>query len=297
MPSPYSCYIHTLVKSNPLAGDAVISVLDDQPQKTYLRAHRTPRPRFQMARIVTALMLREMATTYGKSAGGYLWAVVEPVLGIGLLSVIFSLSLNSPGLGTNFPLFYATGFLPFMMFNEMASKVATSIRFSQPFMAYPGVTFLDAMVARALLNVLTHCSIIAIVMTGIFVIFQLPADVNFAAVVAALGMVSILGLGIGTVNCYLFMAFPIWERAWSILTRPLFLISGLFFTYDMLPTAAQDVLWFNPLIHCIGMMRSAFYPTYEGAYISMSYVFGVSIVLIFFGLLLLLRKYRDLMEG
>ncbi len=276
---------------------AVIPAFDDQPQKTYLRAHRTPRPRFLMARIVTALMLREMATTYGKSAGGYLWAVLEPVLGIGLLSVIFSLSLNSPGLGTNFPLFYATGFLPFVMFNEMGNKVATSIRFSRPFMAYPGVTFLDAMVARALLNVLTHCSIIAIVMTGIFVIFQLPVDVDIGAVASALIMTTLLGLGVGTLNCYLFMAFPIWERAWSILTRPLFLISGLFFTYDMLPSAAQDVLWYNPLIHCIGMMRHGFYPTYEGAYLSMGYVLGISIVLIFFGLLLLIRKYRDLLEG
>lgn len=250
-----------------------------------------------MGRIVVALMLREMATTYGKSAGGYLWAVLEPVLGIGLLSVIFSVSLNSPGLGTNFPLFYATGFLPFVMYNDLSNKIAASIRFSQPFMAYPSVTFLDALTARALLNALTHCSIIVIVMTGIIMIFQLPLTIRIGPVIESLIMVSALGLGIGTLNCYLFTAFPIWERAWSILTRPLFLISGLFFTYDMLPSAAQEILWYNPLIHCIGMMRHGFYPTYEADYVSMGYVMGVSVLLTFFGLLLLLRKYRDLMEG
>ena len=49
-----------------------------------------------MGRTVLALMLREMATTYGRSAGGYLWAILDPVLGIALLSVLFSLALRHP---------------------------------------------------------------------------------------------------------------------------------------------------------------------------------------------------------
>ena len=77
-----------------------------------------------MARTVVALILREMATTYGRSAGGYIWAILEPVLGVALLSAVFSMALQHPGLGTNFPLFYATGFLPFAMFNDVANKVA-----------------------------------------------------------------------------------------------------------------------------------------------------------------------------
>ena len=47
--------------------------------------HVRKRPRFQMGRTVVALMLREMATTYGRSAGGYAWAILDPVLGVTLL--------------------------------------------------------------------------------------------------------------------------------------------------------------------------------------------------------------------
>ena len=39
---------------------------------------RAPR-RFATVRTSVALMLREMVTTYGRSPGGYIWAVVEPV--------------------------------------------------------------------------------------------------------------------------------------------------------------------------------------------------------------------------
>ncbi|WP_051201669.1 ABC transporter permease [Paracoccus aminophilus] len=250
-----------------------------------------------MLRIISALMLREMTTTHGRSAGGYLWALVEPVLGIALLSTIFGLSVKNPGLGSNFPLFYASGFLPFVMFNDMSNKIAASIRFSKPFMAYPSVTFMDAMLARAILNALTHCTVILIVICGIFVIFQLPVQVRLGPVLESLLLLVMLAFGVGTLNCYLITAFPIWERAWNIITRPLFLVSGIFFTMEMMPQAGRDILWYNPIIHCIGLFRRGLYPTYEGAYISKTYVAGVSITLLFFGLLLLLRNYRTLMEN
>jgi hypothetical protein len=55
------------------------------------------RPRFLASfRTITALILREMATTYGRSPGGYLWAVLEPVAGVALLSLVFSLALRNP---------------------------------------------------------------------------------------------------------------------------------------------------------------------------------------------------------
>ncbi|WP_114348809.1 ABC transporter permease [Paracoccus lutimaris] len=249
-----------------------------------------------MARTVVALMLREMATTYGRSAGGYIWAILEPVLGVTLLAIIFSMALAHPGLGTNFPLFYATGFLPFTMFNDLTNKVATSIRFSRPFLAYPSVTFIDTMVARVVLNALTHATVIGIVISGIFIIYQLPVVVDLVSVFEALLMITIFGVGVGTLNCYLLTAFPIWERTWQIVTRPLFLMSGVFFLYELMPAKAQAFLWYNPVLHCVGMLRHGIYPTYEASYVSPIYVVSISVILLFFGLLLLARNHRNLLE-
>lgn len=249
-----------------------------------------------MPRIVMALMLREMATTYGRSAGGYLWAILEPVLGVALLSVIFSLAMMRPGLGSNFPLFYASGLLPFLMFNDIANKVAGSIRFSRPFLAYPSVTFIDAMIARILLNVLTHTAIVGIILTSIVIFYELPLVFDLAAIFELLLVTALLAVGVGTLNCYLSTAFPVWERIWSILTRPLFLMSGIFFLYGMMPTQAQNILWYNPLIHSIGLMRQGLYPTYDGDYLSPGYVVGVSVALLVLGLMLLERNYKRLLE-
>lgn len=261
-----------------------------------MSAHQTPRPRFQMGRIIFALMLREISTTYGRSVGGYVWAVLEPVLGIALLAIVFAMTIHKPALGTNFALFYASGFLPFIMFNDMTNKTAASIRFSRPFLAYPSVTFIDTLIARILLNALTHTFVIALVIGGILAIYQLPMDFRIGPMVGALLMVMIIATGVGTLNCYLMMTFPVWERIWSILTRPLFLISGVLFTFDMVPQSAKAILWYNPLIHCVGMFRHGLYPTYLGAYLNPWYVVIIGIVLLFFGLLLLMRNHRQMLE-
>ncbi|MFV0291813.1 MAG: ABC transporter permease [Paracoccus sp. (in: a-proteobacteria)] len=255
------------------------------------------RPPFQMARTVTALMLREIATTYGRSAGGYFWAILEPVLGITILALIFSVAMGKPLIGDNFALFYASGFLPFSMFNSLSQKIARSVQFSRPFMAYPCVTFMDALIARLILNALTDVVVVAIVLTGIVVIYDLPLWMDLKMLGIAMLMAVLLATGIGTLNCFLMTSFPVYERIWSILTRPLFLISGIFFTYDIMPRMAQEFLWYNPLIHIVGLMRKSLYPTYDGSYISVGYVLLISAITLFFGLLLLSRHFKTLMES
>ncbi len=250
----------------------------------------------RMSRTVVALMLREMATTYGRSPGGYLWAVAEPAAALALISLIFSMAFAAPSLGTNFPLFYATGYLPFMLFNDLSGRIGNAIRFSKPLLAYPSVTFVDALLARFALNVLTHAAVMALVFGGILWIFETRAVLHMPSILLSLGMASALGLGIGSLNCYLMTAFPAWERTWQILTRPLFIISGIFFIYDDIPPEGQEILWWNPLMHVVGVMRRGFYGYYDAPYVSVTFVLVVAGITLTTGLMLLYRHHRKLME-
>ncbi|MFN7051912.1 MAG: ABC transporter permease [Gemmobacter sp.] len=252
--------------------------------------------RFRSIRTIVALMLREMATTYGRSPGGYLWAILDPVAALAVFSIGFSLLFNAPPMGNSFPLFYATGYLPFMLFNDVANKMAKSIDFSRPLLAYPAVTFLDALIARLLLNILTHLMVAYIVFFGLIAVFGARADVDVPKVLLSFALAGFLGMGIGTLNCYLMTSFPIWERSWQIATRPLFIISGIFFTYDSMPRFAQDILWYNPLMHVIGVARDGFYGAYRADYVSVTLVLFVACLTLLLGLLLLWRHHRTLLE-
>jgi capsular polysaccharide transport system permease protein len=257
---------------------------------------KSKRRSFASLRSIAALVLREMATTYGRSPGGYLWAILEPTAGIALLSAIFSFGFRNPAIGTNFALFYATGLVPLVFFTAISSRVALSVIYSRQLLAYPSVTFLDAILARFVLNVLTQVLVAYVIFSGILLIFDVKVILNFPAIAASLALSCALALGIGTLNCFLFTKFPVWQQFWSIVTRPLFLISCVFMLFDQIPVWARDWLWYNPIIHTVGMMRHGFYSTYHASYVSAAYVMGVSLVCGTVGLLLLYRHKYDLLE-
>lgn len=249
-------------------------------------------------RAVFALMLREMATTYGRSPGGYLWAIVDPLAGVILLTAVFSLAFHSPPLGTNFPLFYATGYLPFIAYAELTAKLGQAIRYSRPLLSYPAVTYIDAILSRMILNFLTNVLIFVIMVCGIALFYGLDIQLDPGRLAHALAMMAVLVLGIGTLNCYLFGAFPVWERIWSILNRPFFFISGVFFLVDKMDQGFRDIVLWNPLAHIVCEIRAGFFPMYEARYASPLYVYGFGLVCLFFGLLLLYRHSRYLItEG
>ena len=252
--------------------------------------------RLSTSRAVLALMLREMVTSYGRSPGGYIWAVLEPVAAIGLLAVAFSLAFDTPLLGASFPLFYATGYLPYMLFHDVTNKSATAVRYSLPLLSFAVINWLDVIVARFLLNVLTHLVVGALVIATMLVTLETHATPDMGRILIATLMVVAVALGAGMLNAWAFLAFPVWERIWAVATRPLFIASGIFFLFDDLPEWVQSFLWYNPLFHVTGEMRRGFYATYSPDYINPSYVFGASLGLLALGLMLLHRDSDDLIH-
>jgi len=257
-----------------------------------------PAKRFIASRIISALLFREMATTYGKSPGGYIWAILEPVGAISLFTIVLALGLRirEPSLGSNFMLFYATGFLPYLLFIQTNIKIARAIRFSRQLLTYPRVTFIDAIIARFILNMMTHLVVFLLIMTGIHYAFDIDAILNFHAIALSLCMTAALGLGVGCLNCFLMSYFPIWESVWIVFTRPLLLLSTVIYTFEEVPWRYQDVVWYNPLVHVIGAMRRGFYPSYDASYVSPLYIFSIGLIAMFFGLLLLYTWHKFLLN-
>lgn len=255
-----------------------------------VRKHR----RFSSLRAIGALMLREMQTSHGRASGGYFWAIAEPVGGIVLLTLIFSMGFRSPPIGSSFAMFYATGVVPFMAYLSMSGKVAGSISYSKGLLSYPAVTFMDALLARIAFNTVTQIMVAFLIFAGISTFMETRTDPQMELIAIAFAMVILIASAVGTLNCFMFAAFSWWQPMWSILMRPIFLVSCIFFIFDDIPQPYQDWLWWNPLVHIVGQTRRAFYPSYAGDYVSYIYVFGLGLGLFALGLALLIRYHRDL---
>jgi capsular polysaccharide transport system permease protein len=235
------------------------------------------KPKLQRLRVIAALILREMAASYGRSWGGYVWAIAEPAASILLLALIFSLALAQPALGTSFALFYATGVIPYYLFNAVTTAVGTAVQANRGLLTYPVVSALDTVIARMLLEVMTFAAVAAFLLPLIVIFDRAVIQLDLLAVVIAMALATVLGLGMGLMNAVVFAYWPTWRNIWAVLRRPLFLGSGIMFVFSAVPQPFQDWLWWNPLIHIIGQMRMGFYATYDGDYINWFYVLLVAL--------------------
>ena len=260
-----------------------------------LRPDNPVKTRFTAMRVIAALILREMATRYGRSPGGYIWAFLEPLGGIIILSYAFALLIRTPSLGTSFILFFATAYLPLQIYGTVARTAQNALTFSKALLHYPVVSWIDAVLARFILNGLTASLVTYILLAAILIFTGTRAVLDFMPLVQAVGLALLVGLGVGVFNCVMSGFFPLWERIWQIGTRPLFLASGIFYIYEDLPQVAQDILWFNPLIHITGLMRTGVFTTYHPEYISKTYVVFFGALFLFFGVLFLRRFHRELL--
>lgn len=263
-----------------------------QPQ---LKAVR-PRLRFVTMRTITAMMLRQMSSSYGRSPGGYLWSILEPAGGIILMTAIFSAGFRTPSLGTNFAIFYASGFMPFIMFQKVSSKLGNSVRSSKSLLTFPRVTLIDAIAATALLEIVTQLLVSYLIFSIILGFYDTRTILDLPILVSTYMMAIALGIGIGTLNCFLFLRFTLWRTVWGIMTRPLVILSGVIFLHERVPEPYRTWLEWNPLVHVTGQARKAFYISYTAEYVDQVFVYMVAGICAVVGLVFLKRYYRDLLE-
>lgn len=261
------------------------------------KAPQIPRSRrFKTFRVIGALVLREVESRDARTSLGFLWAFIEPIGVIILMSVVFSLVMRSPPLGTNFPLFYLSGMLPYGIYAEMARKTSSALRFSRSLLGFPAVTPLDAIFARFLLNFFVNIVVFVILALIIIWMYDLTVHIDMIRACQSLLIAGALGLGFGCMNTVLFMASPTYETIWGLLTRPLMIASGVLILIDAVPQPYQSWLWWNPVGHVVSMMHEAMYSTYERSDLSVMYPLFLAMGAFTIGMITLHRYIRDAMD-
>lgn len=247
-------------------------------------------------RVIGALIMREVSTRFGRTPGGFIWAILQPLGMIMMLGFAFSLLARAPALGTSFILFKATGLLVFQVFITNSRLVRQSINFSRPLLAYPGVTWLHAVIARALLNTYVMFMVSVLILSGIVVVEGVQLIIDWGPIFTAMIVAALMGTSVGMMNAFLCERFKIWENIWGMITAPLMLTSGVIMLYENLPLFAREILWYNPLMHLTGFMREGFYSTYDPQYVSLIFVLNCTLIPMFLGLIFLRRYNRQLQD-
>lgn len=243
-------------------------------------------------------MMREVMTRFGRYSLGYLWAFIEPFIHIGVLFVIRIALRDRGGAADMSPwLFLAAGVMPFLAFMHMSGYVGGSISANRGLLAFPPVKPIDTIISRFLLESATLITVAVVLFSGLVAFGVARPPDNFAALAWAGSGMMMLGVGFGICRAIGTAFFPVVGHFNIIITRILYLTSGLMFDPERLPPEIQYWLYLNPCLHGIQLFRHGYSHLYVTTLASPLYLFSWAVCLLAVGLLLqrlTLHRMKDL---
>ncbi len=237
-------------------------------------------------RVIHAVALRETRTRFGAHQLGYLWAILEPLFWIGTFWGLFALAGREAPNGMPIVAFLATGVIPYEIAMKTADRCANAISGNKSLLFYPQVKTLDLVIARGTLEGATYGAIFLIILGGEALVTQHFVIDDVLLVCVGLGLGCLFGTSLGLVLCTLSVLSNSVERLRGPLFRPVFWMSGLFFTAESLPTNVRDFMLWNPVLHCVELVRDGWFASYHARHASIAYVLACIVVLLFAGLTL-----------
>lgn len=246
-------------------------------------------------RVIRAIILREVRTRFGRHQLGYLWAFAESLFWVLTFAGIHYAMGASPPSGMDLLGFFATGIITFILFRSTLSRCHASIIGNRPLLFFPQVRPADVAFARALLEAATLVAVfVGLLGANALLIGELRVDEPLR-VLLGLAAAWLLGLGFGMCFLGLSVFFPVTDQLVPILLRPMFFISGLFFTLNDLPGELRDILVYNPVLHAVELVRDGWFVGYQAHYVDVPYL-GAWILLTLYAGTLLERFARRRVE-
>lgn len=241
--------------------------------------------------VVFAVFIRELNARFGRFTLGYVWALLEPLFFVLVLSFVRGRFTGAPIAGLPPVVFFASGVLPFLLFRNIVTTSIGAVESNHGLFNYQRVKASDVFAARFLLELLITLIVSLVIFVALPFLNQDFRYNDTLQTLAALTLLLLFTAGIGLIFTVL---GPIWVEAKKVLPmilRPLLFISGIFFPINSLPPAARDYFLWNPILHALELLRGGAFVGHSSHEASWSYLFWSSILTFALGLTIY-RLYR-----
>ena len=239
------------------------------------------------ARVIRALLLRELITRFGRRNLGLLWLVVEPMLfTLGVAALWTAVGASQ---GSNLPIvaFAITGYSSVLVWRNTVTHCVNAIHQNLNLLYHRNVRVLDVFAARILLEIAGATASFAVLSVVFVGVDAMASPDDLLQVLVGWLMLcwfgAALGLAVGAASAF----NEIVTRIWTPVAYILFPLSGAAFMVDALPKAGQQVVLLFPMVHGVEMVRDGFFVESVRTHYDLGYMATVSLLLSLFGLLLL----------
>jgi capsular polysaccharide transport system permease protein len=247
--------------------------------------------------VVFALFIRELSSRFGRFKLGYVWAVAEPFFTI-LAFCLIRMAMGSGSIeGLAFPIFFASGMLIYTVFSNIGQAMIGLVENNLSLMNYQRIKPMDPLIARTLLEIIISAASIALILGGFYwagYAFTWNSTLGFIAVFS---LISAFSFGIGCIFAVVSLLFQEFKKIAPIILRPLFFISGIFFSTNSIPEYLLPYLLWNPILHAVELGRNVMFVEYNCAHASWSYLSFSTLASLALGLALFHYYQRKLVTS
>ncbi|MDF8358666.1 ABC transporter permease [Ensifer adhaerens] len=235
--------------------------------------------------VIFAIMIRDMRTRFGRSHLGYLVAIAWPLVHLSVLVSMMLYANRVIPLGTDPAVFVVTGVLPYILCLYPARMMGYAVEANKSLFLFPAVRVFDVITARAVVEFLTAFTVVIIFCSVLMAsgVEIMPNNIpDWASAVIATVYLSIC---MGFVNTIVSSLFKMWHVIFVLLMFLMYATAGVFVLPSTFSAEVRDVMWFNPLLHCVEWIRSTYYEGYGDDMLSRGYVLWVATICLMVGLL------------
>jgi capsular polysaccharide transport system permease protein len=221
--------------------------------------------------VIYAIFLREVKSQ-SSDKFGIAWSVISPVIFIFMLSYLRGRmdGGDAHGIPTFFFMTYGLIFVQFFL--GLVASTSTGIKKHKPLYAFRQVQPISSILAITILESLIKVFVILVV--GV-ICFILQFDIHISdplSLLLILFKVAILSMSIGVIFALATCYVPEVDKIRSLIMRPMFFISGIFFSLQDIPPEYWPYLTWNPLLHAVELARYAAYHQYGDTGVSNVYL-------------------------
>lgn len=235
------------------------------------------------ARVIGAVIMRELHTRYGRDNIGYLWLIAEPLMLGTIISALHS--AGGHGGGINPVAFTVTGYCNFIMFRGIVNRSEGSIHANAPLLYHRMVTVLDITIGRALLEAAGTVSAFTILMSFCISLGYVGMPERPLYLVAGIGYLFWVSLGLSMIITGGTHDRSFWERLIHPFTYFMIPLSGAFYMVGWISEKYRYYLMFNPMPHCFEIIRYGVFPSATLEYVDFEYLTWSAAILTLFGLI------------
>jgi capsular polysaccharide transport system permease protein len=246
------------------------------------------------SRVISALMIRELVTRFGRENIGFLWMMVEPLLFAGLVGIMWRVMHGPEEHGVSIVAFVASGYIPLTLFRHGVSRCLRVFSVNGSLLYHRQIKILDFIFVRFLIEIIGSMMAFVFIAAILFALGEFPMPADMGMLLGGWSLYCIFTFSLCLVLAPLSELSEVMEKLLPVTTYIMIPFSGTFSMVSWLTPGVQRFMLYSPFVSPMELIRAGIFGDRVHAIWDLTVPISSSIVLTVIGLALCRRIRRQL---